>query len=253
MLMQQTIEHLKRLKLIAMIESYSRQLSDPNQVSLSFDERFGMLVDAQVNDLEQRRVNRGLKTAKLKSRDACVADIDYRTKRQLEKAIMMSLISCDWINRGQHVIFSGPTGVGKSWLACALCHQAIICGYSALYFRFNRLLEDIEVAKRDGSIPKLRTKLLRAQVLLIDDWAVSPITAKNRQDLLDLIEDRSGNGSLIITSQLPVSKWHDYLGEVTIADAILDRIVHQSHFIELDGDSMRKKQAAKQRRSHGDS
>ncbi len=223
-----------------MASEFQRQLDSPEFSDLAFEQRLGMLCDAEVHSREQRRQDRAMKMAKLVLPNACVEDIDYRKSRGLDKAYLQSLFTCEWINRKQHVAITGSTGVGKSHLACALAHQAIRKGNNALFYRAPRLIEDMEIARLDGSLPKLRLRLMKFKLLIIDDWALSPLSPNSQQDLLEIIEDRTGKGSLIMTSQLPVSKWHDYIGEPTFADAIMDRIVHRAHKIELHGGSMRR-------------
>ena len=240
MLQQQTIDTLNGLKLYGMAAEFQRQLNSPELLDLAFEQRLGMLSDAEVHDKEQRRQDRALKAAKLAIPNACVEDIDYRKSRGLDKAYLQSLFSGEWVNRKQHVLITGSTGVGKSYIACALAHQGMRQGYSALFYRAPRLIEDMEIARLDGSLPKLRIRLMKFKLLVIDDWALSPLSPHSQQDLLEIIEDRTGKGSLIITSQLPISKWHDYIGEPTFADAIMDRIIHRAHKIELHGGSMRK-------------
>lgn len=240
MLQQQTIEKLHSLKLYGMANEFQRQLDCPEFSDLAFEERLGMLGDAEVHNREQRRQDRAMKMAKLALPNACVEDIDYRKSRGLDKAYLQSLFTCDWVNRKQHIAVTGSTGGGKSHLACALAHQAIRKGNNALFYRAPRLIEDMEIARLDGSLPKLRLRLMKFKILIIDDWALSPLSPNSQQDLLEIIEDRTGRGSLIMTSQLPVSKWHDYIGEPTFADAIMDRIVHRAHKIELHGGSMRR-------------
>ena len=240
MLMNPTYEHLKKLRLDAMLSAWESQKDDPKIVKLSFDERMALIVEAQFIDQGQRKQNRLLKTAKLKISSACIEDIDYLTPRGLDKSYVQALSTCDWLMRNQYIAITGSTGNGKTWLACAFAQQAIRKGSSVLFYRFPRLLEDLEIARLDGSLPKLRTKLSKFKLLVIDDWALSPLSNYNQQDLLEIIDDRTGTGSLIITSQLPINKWHEYIGEPTYADAIMDRILHRTHKLELQGDSMRK-------------
>ncbi|MCG7928156.1 MAG: IS21-like element helper ATPase IstB [Candidatus Thiodiazotropha taylori] len=166
--------------------------------------------------------------------------MDYSTSRGLDRQVFANLTTCDWITKSLNTIITGPTGVGKTWIACALGQQAARKGMSVIYKRLSRLLEELEVAHGDGSLTKLRTKLAKMDLIILDDWALAPMTAKGRHELLELIDDRIGSGSILITSQLPIDQWHQYIGEPTIADAILDRIVHRSHKIELRGESMRK-------------
>lgn len=240
MLTQQTIEKLKNLGYMGMAEEFVRHEQQPNVQRLSFEERFGLLVDAQTHYVEQRRYLRMMKTAKLKQPDACIENIDYRSTRGLDKGALQSLFRCKWLENHQHIVITGSTGNGKSYLGCAFAQLAIREGYSTLFYRFPRLLEDLATSRLDGSLPKLRTRLSRFANLVVDDWALSPLTNNSKQDLLEIIEDRTGSGSLVITSQLPLDKWHDYIDEPTYADAIMDRIVHRAHTIELAGDSMRK-------------
>ena len=197
------------------------------------------MIDAESEDRDQRRLTRLLKAAKLKH-DACPENIDYRASRQLDRQVMSNLLTCDWIEKSLNILLTGPTGVGKTWLACALGQQAARKGYSVLYTHLTRLLEELEIAYGDGSLHRLRTRLARVRLLILDDWALAPLSARGRHELLEIIDDRVKKGSVLITSQLPLDQWHDYIGEPTIADAILDRLVHSSHKIELRGESMRK-------------
>jgi DNA replication protein DnaC len=198
-----------------------------------------MLVDAEVQDRENRRLTRLLRAAKLKV-NACPEDIDYAAHRGLDREVINNLLTCDWIEKSLNTIITGPTGVGKTWLACALGQQAARKGHSVLYKRLSRLLEELDIAYGDGTLVKLRAKLAKVQLLILDDWALATLTARGRHELLELIDDRIRTGSILITSQLPIEKWHEYIGEPTVADAILDRVVHRSHRIELRGESLRK-------------
>ncbi len=240
MLIQQTIQGLRSLRLNAMAEAFEQQRGNPSLQELPFEDRMAMLVDHERQARESRRVQRLLKSARLKSASASVEDIDFRASRGLDKRQVTGLMSCDWVVKGQNLIFTGPTGAGKTWLACAFANLAARCGLPVLYRRLPRLLEEMEIAREDGSLLKLRQQLARSRVLVLDDWGVCQLTTQGREDLLEIIDDRVGTLSTVITSQLPVSDWHTYLGEPTIADAILDRLVHAAHRIALKGESMRK-------------
>ena len=239
MLIQDTVSKLNVLKLHGLASAYEDQRINSSLQDLSFDERIGLLIDAEVQDRENRRLTRLLKSAKLKE-DACPEDIDYSSKRGLDRQVIANLLTCDWIEKSLNTIITGATGVGKTWLACALGQQAARKGYSILYKRLSRLLEDLEIAHGDGSLPKLREKLGKVNLLVIDDWALAPLTPIGRHEFLEIIDDRINQGSIMITTQLPIDQWHEYIGDPTLADAILDRLVHSSHRIELKGESMRK-------------
>ena len=240
MLNGQTFDKLYRLKLFGMAEGFKELLQQPNVNDLSFEERFGLLVDRQWTYKEDCRLQRLLKDAKLKIQ-ACPEDLDYKNPRGIDKSIIIRLLSCDWIQKHQNVIISGPTGVGKTFLACALAQKACRQGYRAFYIRLPKLLYHLAITKADGSYPKTMKKLLRTQVLVLDDFGLAPLTDPERRDLLEVIEDRHGASSTILTSQLPIETWHEHIGDPTIADAILDRLIHNAHRINLKGGSMRKK------------
>lgn len=239
MLMNQTISKLNGLRLNAMAKALELQRDNPQLQELPFEERFSMLVDHETQARDTRRVQRLLKNGRLKATDAALEDIDFRATRGLDKQVIMSLMSLDWIRRGQNLILTGPAGGGKTWLACAFANAAARSGMPMLYYRMTRLLEDMRIASEIGEQLELRAKLTKPKLLLIDDWGVTPMTALGRQDLFEVIDDRS-KLSTVITSQLPISSWHGYIGDPTIADAILDRIIHSAHKIELKGESMRK-------------
>lgn len=241
MLTNPTRQALLSLRLPGMAQAYEDQLNNSAISSLGFDERLGLMVEAELAQREGRRIGRLLKNAKLKAANACPEDIDFSARRGIDKRQIMDLLNCHWIQRDQHILITGPTGTGKTWLSCALAREAIRKGHSVIYTRLTRLLEEMEVAHADGSLPALRARLAKARLLILDDWGVSPLTERARQNLLEIIDDRVPGGSVMITSQLPTSTWHDYLGEPTIADAILDRILHNKHVIALKGDSMRRK------------
>jgi len=242
MLVQQNRERLVELRLNGMVAALDEQRANPVLQELSFDERFGMCVDAEVNVRENRKFQRLLKAAKLKVQ-ACPEDVDYAAHRGLDRGVFSSLLSCDWVSKSQSTIITGPTGVGKTWIGCALAFQAIRKGYSVYYTRVSRLLEDLEIAYGDGSLGKLRAKLAKTNLIILDDWGLSPMSTRGRSELLELIDDHIEYGSILITSQLPVEQWHDYIGDATIADAILDRLVNRAHHIKLRGESMRKRKS----------
>jgi len=242
MLNEQTLEKLYAMKLNGMAGAFAEQLQQPNMDELAFEERFGLVVDCQWTWKEDRRMKRLLKTAKLKI-DACVEDIDYKSPRGIDKSVMLRLAACDWIKNAQNIMIIGPTGVGKTYLACALANRACRNGYSSFYMRAPRLFQELVIARADGTYTKLMNKLAKTKVLVIDDLGLAPMTDGERRDLLEVIEDRQGLSSTIVASQLPIESWHDNIGDLTIADAILDRLVHNAHRINLKGDSMRKKRS----------
>jgi DNA replication protein DnaC len=244
MLDQQTLDKLYTLKLTGMAEAFSDQINQPDLDKLTFAERFGLIVDRQWTWKENNRMERYLKNARMKI-NACVEDVDYKTPRGIDQSVMMSLISCDWVKRHHNIIITGPTGAGKTFLACALTNKACREGYRALYVRAPKFSYQMALAKGDGSYSKTINKLTNAQVLVIDDLGLAPMTDAERRDLLEVVEERYGHASTIVTSQLPVAHWHEQIGDPTIADAILDRLIHNAHKINLSmkGDSMRKKYA----------
>ena len=215
----------------------------PASQALAFEDRLGLLVEREIVWRDNRRLERLLRQAKLKQAQACMEDIDYRGSRGLDKRFMVTLAGCEWIRRQQNVLLTGPTGAGKTWLACALGNQACRQGFSAMYVRVPRLLEQLRIAHGDGSFGKLLAQLARIDVLLLDDWGLTPLQSSERHDLLELVDDRVNARSTIITSQLPVEHWHAWLNDPTLADAILDRLVHASHRVALKGESLRKKPA----------
>jgi DNA replication protein DnaC len=239
MLIHPTLEKLQTLRLAGMLKAFSEQLQMPDIHNLGFEERFSLLVDREITERDNRRLSTRLKKARLRQ-SACLEDLDVKTSRGLDKSLILSLAACTWIARSFNVLICGPTGVGKSYLACALAHKACLEGYSTLYLRLPRLFEDLRLAKADGRYGKLMLSYAKTDLLILDDWGLTSMTDPQRRDLLELLEDRYGRRSTIVTSQLPVSAWHEAIGDPTLADAILDRLVHNAHKIELKGESMRK-------------
>jgi DNA replication protein DnaC len=243
MLTSPTVEKLRALRLHALLAAWEAQQQDPSITSLAFDERLGLLVDAEWLARENRRLARALQEAKLRPSHACLEAVDYASRRGLERSQIRQLATCRWVAEHQAVIIVGATGTGKSFLACALAHQACRKGYRALYWRTSRLLHELTLARAAGTYPRLLIRLARADVLVLDDWGLAPVGDQERHDLLEILEDRYDTRATIITSQLAPALWHDYLGHPTLADAICDRIVHHAHRIELKGESMRKVRA----------
>jgi len=241
MLTNPTMEKLQTLKLTGMLKALTEQQQMPEIDSLGFEERLGLLIDREMTERENRKLATRLKKAKLRQ-SAVIADLDFRRSRGLDKALILSLAACTWISKGVNVLICGPTGVGKSYLACALAHKACLEGYSSLYLRLPRLFEELRLAKADGRYGKLMLGYAKTDLLVLDDWGLTPMTDPQRRDLLELMEDRYSLKSTIITSQLPVTAWHKAIGDPTLADAILDRIIHNAHKINMKGESMRKAQ-----------
>jgi DNA replication protein DnaC len=243
MLDASTIEKLSALQLDAMATAWQEQQRRTDHEALTFDERFGMLVDAQWLARENRRLQRALKEARLRLTQASLEAIDHRPTRPLDKALLRQLATGRWISEHHNVVITGPTGTGKTFIACALAHHACRSGFRALYRRLPRLFEELTLAHADGSYTRLLARLARIDVLVIDDWGLAPPRDQDRRDLLEIFEDRYGARSTILTSQLPVEHWHDHLGEATVADAICDRLLHNAHRIALKGPSRRKENA----------
>jgi DNA replication protein DnaC len=239
-MMTTTLDRLRTLRLGAMADAYLAQHQDVPTATLGFDERFSMLVDAEHLFRGNRALARRLKEARLRVPHACLEDLDPGPRRGLDRALVRQLATGRWIAEHQHVLITGATGVGKTYLACALGQQACRQGYRALYRRVPRLLDELALAHADGSYTTLLARLARIDVLVLDDWGLASLKDSQRQDLLEVLEDRDGSRSTIITSQLPREQWHEYLGEPTVADAILDRVVHRAFPIALTGPSRRK-------------
>jgi DNA replication protein DnaC len=242
-LTEPTREKLRNMRLDAMILAWEDQERDPAITQLSFDERLGMLVEAQWIARENKRLVRRLKEAKLKLSQACIEDIDYPARRQLDRAVVRQLSSCRWVDEHQAVVITGATGVGKTYIACALAQQACRKGHRATYRRASRLFGELALARADGSYAQLLARFARMDVLVIDDWGLSPLGEVERHDLLEIMDDRYGTRSTIVTSQLPTDHWHEYIGDPTVADAICERILHNAHRIALGGPSRRKERA----------
>lgn len=239
MLTQPILEKLHQMKLLGLAEAFSSQSQQVDIQGLSFEERFGLLVDQEWAYRQDRRLARLLKEARLRL-PACPEDIDYQPPRGLDRAVMRALAGGQWLHARQNVLIESPTGAGKTFIACALANAACRQGFAARYYRVPRLLSDLAMARGDGSYPRLLAKLARIDLLVLDDWAIAPFSAADCREILEVIEDRCQTKSTIIASQLPVDDWHAAIGDPTVADAILDRLVHNAHKINLRGESMRK-------------
>jgi len=240
MLQEPMLEKLTAMRLLGMADALKTQEQDPSSRELSFLERLGLLIDQQWTWRENQALARRLHAAKLKG--AAVEDIDYRTARGLDKSVIRALAQkSGWVEQHENIFVLGPTGVGKSFVACALAQKACRDGYSALYVRAPALFRDLAIARADGSLRSVFARFGRIDVLVIDDWAMAPLAETERRDFWEICEDRYQTRSMVLTSQLPVARWHEQIGDATAADGILDRLVHNAHRIEMRGDSMRKK------------
>jgi len=242
MLHHPTLDKLTTLRLTGMHKALSVQLAVPNIDDLSFEERLGLLADRELTEREDRRLQTRLRQARLKQ-SACLEDLDTRTPRGLDKALVAQLATGQWIREGLNLLLLGPTGVGKTWIACALAQQACRQGYTTRYLRAPRLFEDLQLAHADGRFPKLMASYAKTDLIVLDDWGLTSLDTIARRDLLELLDDRHGHRSTLVTSQLPVEHWHEVIGDPTLADAILDRLVHSAYRLTLKGESMRKRKA----------
>ena len=240
MLIHPTVERLRNLGLSAMADRLIQLQNNPEAADLPHADWLGLLVDQELTCRDDRRLKRRLSAARLRQA-ATIENVDYRTARGLDRSLFQSLASCQWLRDHNHLAIVGPTGTGKSWLACALGNKACRDGFSVVYRRAPRLFADLAQARGEGRIARLMMALERISLVIIDDWGPEPLTAEQRRDLLEIVDDRYDKGSLLITSQVPIAQWHDIIADPTLGDAILDRIVHNAHRIELKGDSLRRK------------
>lgn len=248
MLIQQTLERLHELRLTGMAQALEEQMRMSDMGGLTFEDRLALLLERELTFREDRRLTRLLQMAKLRL-PAVAEDLDFRSPRGLDKGVVLRLLGGQWVHDHESVLISGPTGTGKSYLACALGHSACRHGFSARYYRFSRLLGDLALARADGSYAKLLDRLARTQLLILDDFGLATLADSERRDLLELLEDRYGRRATLVTSQLPFDHWHAVVGDATFADAILDRLVHHAHRITLKGASMRR---TKSRSTHAE-
>ena len=242
MLTHPTLDQLRQLGLAGMARAYEELTANPRGGELDHAEWLGLLLDRELADRQDRRLKARLRYARLRQQ-ATIEDVDYRTPRGLDRALLQKLALGGWIETKQNLIIEGPTGVGKSWLACALGHKACRDNHSVLYQRVPRLFADLALAHGDGRYARLMRAFGGVKLLILDDWGLEPLGPEQRRDLLEIAEERHGRGATLITSQIPVDRWHDLIGDPTLADAILDRIVHNAHRIQLRGKSLRKKKA----------
>jgi DNA replication protein DnaC len=240
MLKEPTIEKLHALRLRIMAATWLEQDRSPDALALLFDDRLALLVDAEALARDNTRLAKNLRDAKLRIANACIEGIEFARERQLEKPTVRQLATCRWVSEHQTVLITGATGTGKSYFGCALAHEACRKGFRALYRRVPRLFDELRLARADGTYSRLLARIAKIDVLVLDDFAIAPLTDESRRDLLEILEDRYGLRATVITSQLKHDRWHDYLADPTVADAICDRVIHGAHKIALAGPSRRK-------------
>jgi len=250
-LTQATLDKMHQMKMASLAEAFERQIRSPEFASLSFEERVGMMIDAESDAREQRKLTRRLQWARLRHQ-ASLEDVNWQHARGLDRQVVLSLGRCGWIRDHQNLLITGLTGAGKSWLACAFAERACREGYSAYYVRAPRLYHDLVVARGDGSYGRMLARLAKTDLLLVDDFALSPLKDQERRDLLEILEDRHERASTLVTSQLPFKVWHEVIGEATLADAICDRLISAAHKIDLKGPSLRPKEAKAKRSTKDD-
>jgi DNA replication protein DnaC len=238
---QETFQKLSDIRMLGFSRALHEQLDNPGSFEhLCFEDRVAILVDREWTEREGRGLTRRLQLARLRDRTACIEDVDFRHPRGLDRGLVKRLATCEWITKRQNVVVTGPTGCGKTYVACALGHKACRDGFSVVYRRVPRLSHELNVARGDGSYPRLLARWAKTDVLILDDWGLAPLSVQERHDLLEVIEDRHGERSTVIAGQLPVKQWHKYIGDPAVADAAVDRIVHAAHHLTLQGESMRK-------------
>ena len=242
MLTYPTLDKLRSLRLTGMAHALEEHMKMPDIDSLRFEERLGLLVDREMTERENRRLKTRLSKARLRQ-NACVEDLDYHHPRGLDRGLITQLSSCQWINQHLNLLIMGPTGCGKTFLACALAQKACRQGYTAQYIRLPRLFPELHIAKGDGRYRKLLAGFAKTDLLVFDDWGLTKLSDEQRHDLLEILEDRHGLRSTLVTSQFPIDRWHDIIGDPTLGDAILDRLIHNAYKINMKGESMRKKKS----------
>lgn len=245
MLTHPLLEQLQKMRLTGMHKALKEQLQREEYREMSFEERLGLMLDREITERENRRLQTLLRKAKL-HQQAAIEDLDHHTPRGLDRQLITRLNAMQWVREHLNLLITGPTGIGKSWIACAMGNKACREGLSTRYFRLSRLFQALQLARADGSWTKLLRELARTDLLILDDWGLTPIQDEQRRDLLEILDDRFNVKSTLISSQLPIDHWHDYIDDPTLADAILDRLVHNAYRVQLSGESMRKRQAIPQ-------